>query len=81
MATTLELQRKPLVDNPMRIYWIEEQQIWLDKPYLDVPSTTIFDAEQSLKGFHLNQFCMSLTTKVNRERLKVMSAPISMNFR
>ena len=32
----------------------------LDKPYLDVPGTTIFDAEQSRKGYHLNQFCMSL---------------------
>jgi protocatechuate 4,5-dioxygenase alpha subunit len=32
----------------------------LDKPYLDVPGTTIFDAEQSRKGYHLNQFCVSL---------------------
>ena len=32
----------------------------LNKPYLDVPGTTIFDAEQSRKGYHLNQFCMSL---------------------
>ena len=32
----------------------------LDKPYLDVPGTTIFDAEQSRKGYWLNQFCMSL---------------------
>ena len=30
----------------------------LDKPYLDVPGTTIFDAEQSRKGYHLNQFCI-----------------------
>ncbi len=42
----------------------------LDKPYLDVPGTTIFDAEQSRKGFQLNQFCMSLMTHVNRERFK-----------
>ena len=40
----------------------------LDKPYLDVPGTTIFDAEQSRKGYHLNQFCMSLMTAANRER-------------
>src|SRR6478735_6496151 len=40
----------------------------LDKPYLDVPGTTIFDAEQSRKGFHLNQFCMSLMKAENRER-------------
>ena len=32
----------------------------LDKPYLDVPGTIIFDAEQSRKGYWINQFCMSL---------------------
>ena len=42
----------------------------LDKPYLDVPGTTIFDAEQSRKGYHLNQFCMSLMTAANRDRFK-----------
>jgi protocatechuate 4,5-dioxygenase alpha chain len=42
----------------------------LDKPYSDVPGTTIFDAEQSRKGYHLNQFCMSLMKAENRERFK-----------
>ena len=42
----------------------------LDKPYLDVPGTTIFDAEQSRKGYHLNQFCMSLMKAANRTRFK-----------
>ena len=42
----------------------------LDKPYLDVPGTTIFDAEQSRKGYHLNQFCMSLLQAANRDRFK-----------
>src|SRR3954465_8437702 len=42
----------------------------LDKPYLDVPGTTIFDAEQSRKGYHLNQFCMSLMRAENRARFK-----------
>ena len=42
----------------------------LAKPYLDVPGTTIFDAEQSRKGYHLNQFCMSLMKAANRERFK-----------
>jgi protocatechuate 4,5-dioxygenase alpha chain len=42
----------------------------LDKPYTDVPGTTIFDADQSRKGYHLNQFCMSLMKAVNRERFK-----------
>jgi protocatechuate 4,5-dioxygenase alpha chain len=42
----------------------------LEKPYLDVPGTTIFDAEQSRKGYWLNQFCMSLMQARNRERFK-----------
>ena len=42
----------------------------LAKPYLDVPGTTIFDAEQSRKGYHLNQFCMSLMKAANRARFK-----------
>jgi len=40
----------------------------LDKPYVDVPGTTIFDAEQSRKGYWLNQFCMSLMQAPNRDR-------------
>ncbi|MCX7173534.1 MAG: protocatechuate 4,5-dioxygenase subunit alpha [Proteobacteria bacterium] len=42
----------------------------LDKPYKDIPGTTIFDAEQSRKGYHLNQFCMSLMKADNRVRFK-----------
>lgn len=42
----------------------------LDKPYQDVPGTTIFDAEQSRKGYWLNQFCMSLMKAENRARFK-----------
>ena len=42
----------------------------LEKPYLDVPGTTIFDAEQSRLGYHLNQFCMSLMKAENRARFK-----------
>jgi protocatechuate 4,5-dioxygenase alpha chain len=42
----------------------------IDKPYLDVPGTTIFDAAQSRKGYWLNQFCMSLMKADNRERFK-----------
>ena len=42
----------------------------LDKPYKDIPGTTIFDAEQSRKGYHLNQFCMSLMKPENRARFK-----------
>ena len=42
----------------------------LDKPYKDIPGTTVFDAEQSRIGYHLNQFCMSLMKAENRERFK-----------
>jgi protocatechuate 4,5-dioxygenase, alpha chain len=42
----------------------------LDKPYTDVPGTTVFDADQARKGYHLNQFCMSLMKAENRERFK-----------
>ncbi len=42
----------------------------LNKPYLDVPGTTIFDADQSRKGYWLNQFCMSLMKADNRARFK-----------
>ena len=42
----------------------------LDKPYKNIPGTTIFDAEQSRMGYHLNQFCMSLMKAENRARFK-----------
>ena len=42
----------------------------LDKPYKNVPGTTIFDAEQSRMGYWLNQFAMSLMKAENRERFK-----------
>ena len=42
----------------------------LVKPYLDIPGTTIFDADQSRRGYHLNQFCMSLMKAENRTRFK-----------
>ncbi|MGB6242725.1 MAG: protocatechuate 4,5-dioxygenase subunit alpha [Castellaniella sp.] len=40
----------------------------LNKPYTDIPGTTIFDADQSRLGYHLNQFCMSLMKADNRKR-------------
>lgn len=42
----------------------------LEKPYLDVPGTTIFDSDNARKGYHLNQFCMSLIKEENRKRFK-----------
>jgi protocatechuate 4,5-dioxygenase alpha chain len=40
----------------------------LDKPYLTIPGTTLFDMDQSRAGYHLNQFCMSLMKAENRVR-------------
>lgn len=42
----------------------------LDKPYNDVPGTTVFDADQSRRGYHVNMFCMSLMKAANRERFR-----------
>jgi protocatechuate 4,5-dioxygenase alpha chain len=46
----------------------------LTKPYSDVPGTTIFDAEQARKGYHLNMFCMSLMKAANRAKFKANEA-------
>jgi protocatechuate 4,5-dioxygenase alpha chain len=42
----------------------------LDKPYKNIPGTTIFDAEMGRLGYHLNQFSMSLMKAENRSRFK-----------
>ena len=42
----------------------------LAKPYADIPGTIVFDAEMARRGYHLNQFCMSLMKPENRERFK-----------
>src|SRR5690606_31228428 len=46
----------------------KENEMALDKPYKNVPGTTIFDAEQARKGYHLNQFSMSLMKPERRAR-------------
>ena len=40
----------------------------VQKDYSDIPGTTVFDADQSRIGYHLNQFCVSLMKAANRER-------------
>lgn len=40
------------------------------KEYDDIPGTTVFDAERSRQGYHLNQFCMSLMKADNRAAFK-----------
>lgn len=42
----------------------------MSKPYADLPGTVIFDSEMARRGYHLNQFCMSLMRAENRERFK-----------
>jgi protocatechuate 4,5-dioxygenase alpha chain len=42
----------------------------IDKPYYDIPGTTVFDGEKARQGFHLNQFCMSLIKEDNRKAFK-----------
>lgn len=34
----------------------------------DIPGTTIFTADRARRGYHLNQFCMSLMKAENRDR-------------
>jgi len=34
----------------------------------DIPGTTVFTADRARKGYHLNEFCMSLMKAENRDR-------------
>ena len=40
----------------------------LDKPYKDIPGTTVFDSTKARQGYHLNQFFFSLMKAENRKR-------------
>lgn len=40
----------------------------LEKPYKDIPGTTVFDSDMARLGYHVNQFCMSLMNPENRKR-------------
>jgi protocatechuate 4,5-dioxygenase, alpha chain len=40
----------------------------------DIPGTTVFTAARARKGYHLNQFAMSLMKAANRERWKAGEA-------
>jgi protocatechuate 4,5-dioxygenase, alpha chain len=40
------------------------------KGFDDVPGTTLFDAQRSRQGYHVNMFCMSLMKAANREEFK-----------
>lgn len=40
------------------------------KIYDDIPGTIVFDSDQAAKGYHLNQFCISLRLQTNRDAFK-----------
>ena len=40
----------------------------LDKPYMDIPGTTVFDSSKARQGYHMNQFFFSLMKSENRKR-------------
>ena len=40
------------------------------RDYDDIPGTYVFDKENSIKGYHLNMFCMSLNTEEGRAKFK-----------
>ncbi|WP_435140452.1 protocatechuate 4,5-dioxygenase subunit alpha [Pseudopelagicola sp. nBUS_19] len=40
----------------------------MEKEYEDIPGTLVFDADRSREGYHLNQFCISLRLRVNRDK-------------
>ena len=40
------------------------------KVYDDIPGTIVFDSDQAARGYHLNQFCISLRLAPNRESYK-----------
>ncbi len=44
------------------------------KPYHKIPGTRVFDSEMANKGYHLNQFAMSLLKPENREKFKADEA-------
>jgi protocatechuate 4,5-dioxygenase alpha chain len=50
------------------------------KEYDDIPGTTVFDAERSRQGYHLNMFCMSLMQDANRQAFRANEAEYLRRF-
>ncbi len=40
------------------------------KLYDDIPGTVVFDSDQAARGYHLNQFCITLRVQENRDAFK-----------
>lgn len=51
-----------------------------EQSYQDIPGTTVFDSNQARKGYHLNQFCMSLMKAENRQAFKADEAGYLANW-
>jgi len=49
-------------------------------PFDDIPGTTLFDAQRSREGYHLNMFCMSLMKSENRAAFKADEAAYLQKF-
>ena len=49
-------------------------------PFDDIPGTTLFDAQRSRQGYHLNMFCMSLMKAENRAAFKADEAAYLKKF-
>ena len=49
-------------------------------PFDDIPGTTLFDAQRSRQGYHLNMFCMSLMKAENRAAFKADEAAYVQKF-
>ncbi len=49
-------------------------------PFDDIPGTTLFDAQRSRQGYHLNMFCMSLMKAENRAAFNADEAAYLQKF-
>ena len=52
----------------------------LQQQFDDIPGTTLFDAQRSRQGYHLNMFCMSLMKAENRAAFKANEAEFLKRF-
>jgi protocatechuate 4,5-dioxygenase, alpha chain len=57
-----------------------ERTVIQANPFDDVPGTTLFDAQRSRQGYHLNMFCMSLMKPENRTLFKQDEAAYLRNW-
>jgi protocatechuate 4,5-dioxygenase alpha chain len=58
----------------------EERRMKEAHDYDDIPGTTVFDAERSRQGYHLNMFCMSLMKAENRAAFRADEAAYLQRF-